>query len=284
MFDCAIVGTGPAGVSAALNLKLHNKNFIWFGTPKLSSKISSAEKIGNYPGLSMITGTELQQAYLQQLQDMDITINDSMVTMISSAGNSFMLLADNVVYKAKTVILATGVVSTRMLPGEADFVGRGLSYCATCDGFLYKSKTIAVLCKSKRFEHEIDYLAELAEKVYLFAEYKNPETKSTNIEIMTDKCTGISGGLKLQSVIMGNDTAIDVDGMFILRDAIAPTTLFPGLQAEKGMIQTDRSMATNIPGCFACGDCTGAPYQYVKAAGEGNIAAHSVIRYLANME
>ena len=284
MFDCAIVGTGPAGLSAALNLKLHNKSFIWFGTPKLSSKISSAEKIGNYPGLSMISGTDLQSAYLKQLDDMDISITDSMVTMISSAGNSFMLLADNVVHKAKTVILATGVVSSRLLPGEADFVGRGLSYCATCDGFLYKDKVIAVLCKSKRFEHEITYLAELASKVYLFAEYKDPAISRANIEIVNSKCGSVSGGLKLQTVTTADGKDIPVDGLFILRDAIAPTTLFPGLQAEKGMIQVDRTMATNVPGCFACGDCTGAPYQYVKAAGEGNIAAHSVIRYLANME
>ncbi len=283
MFDCAIVGTGPAGVSAALNLKLHNKSFIWFGTPKLSSKISSAEKIGNYPGLSLISGTDLQNAYLNQLKDMDIEITDSMVTMISSAGDSFMLLADNVVYKAKSIILATGVVSTRMLPGEADFVGRGLSYCATCDGFLYKGKTIAVLCKSKRFEHEITYLAELAEKVYLFAEYKDAELQDNNIQIMPSKCAGVSGGLKLQTVHSADGTELEVEGLFVLRDAIAPTTLFPGLQAEKGMITVDRSMATNIPGCFACGDCTGAPYQYAKAVGEGNIAAHSVIRYLANM-
>ncbi len=283
MFDCAIVGTGPAGVSAALNLKLHNKSFIWFGTPALSSKISTAEKIGNYPGLSMISGTDLQTAYQKQLADMDITITDSMVTMISSAGNSFMLLADNVVYKAKSVILATGVVSTRMLPGEADFVGRGLSYCATCDGFLYKDKTIAVLCKSKRFEHEITYLAELAEKVYVFAEYKGSNITGNNIQIMTSKCAGVSGGLKLQTVSTADGTELSVDGLFILRDAIAPTTLFPGLLAEKGMILVDRTMATNIPGCFACGDCTGSPYQYAKAVGEGNVAAHSVIRYLANM-
>ena len=284
MFDCAIVGTGPAGLSAALNLKLHNKNFIWFGTPDLSAKISSAEKIGNYPGLSMITGKELQQAYQKQVADMDISITDSMVTMISSAGSSFMLLADNQVYKAKSIILATGVVSTRLLPGEADFVGRGLSYCATCDGFLYKDKTIAVLCKSKRFEHEVKYLADLAAKVYLFAEYKDVQIDAQNIELVNSKCSSVSGGLKLQTVTSADGTEFAVDGLFILRDAIAPTTLFPGLQAEKGMIQVDRNMTTNIPGCFACGDCTGAPYQYVKAAGEGNIAAHSVIRYLANME
>ena len=100
---------------------------------------------------------------------------------------------------------------------------------------------------------------------------------------MTSKCAGVSGGLKLQTVSTADGTELSVDGLFILRDAIAPTTLFPGLLAEKGMILVDRTMATNIPGCFACGDCTGSPYQYAKAVGEGNVAAHSVIRYLANM-
>lgn len=281
MFDCAIVGAGPAGLSAAINLKLHNKTFIWFGNSELSDKVSKAEKIANYPGLPLVTGGELKAAFQDHLHALDLTVTDKMVTMISAAGDTFMLLADNEVFKSRTVILATGVVSAKTIPNEEAFVGRGISYCATCDGFLYKGKTIAVLCKAKRFEHEVAYLAEQAEKVYLFTEYPDPSVAAHNIIPVASRCTGIDGDMKIRTLLLNDGTSLSIDGFFILRDAIAPTTLLPGLSAESGRIQTDRSMSTNIPGCFACGDCTGAPYQYAKAVGEGNVAAHSVISYLA---
>ena len=93
----------------------------------------------------------------------------------------------------------------------------------------------------------------------------------------------MSGSLKVNMLTLSDGTELAVDGLFVLRDAIAPATLLPGLEVCKGQIVADRTMATNIPGCFACGDCTGAPYQYAKAIGEGNVAAHSIIRYLVNM-
>lgn len=282
MYDCAIIGAGPAGLSAALNLQLHNKSFIWFGTVQLSDKIRKAEKIANYPGMPYISGQAFQQALLTQIQQMDIQITDKMVTMVTASGNTFMILADNQVYKAKSVILATGIVSDRSIPGESDFVGKGVSYCATCDGFLYRDKTIAVLSRNKRFEHEVNYLAEIAETVYYFADYQNTQVNKENIILMKEKCTNITGDLKLRSLTLSNNATLDIDGFFILRDAIVPTTLLPGLLTEKQRIYVDRDMATNIPGCFACGDCTGAPYQYAKAVGEGNIAVHSVIKYLAD--
>ena len=167
MYDCAIVGTGPAGLSAALNLKLHNKSIIWFGSKELSNKISNAESIANYPGFPYISGNDLRNAFCDHIEKMNIEITDAMVTMISSAGNIFMLLADNQVYKAKSVILATGVVSTRLLNNEDAFVGRGLSYCATCDGFLYNGKTIAVLCKSKRLNTKF-YILQSWQKKYIY--------------------------------------------------------------------------------------------------------------------
>lgn len=280
MYDCAIIGAGPAGLSAAINLRLHNINYIWFGTPALSDKISSAEKIANYPGLPMVSGKQLQSAFLDHIREMDLSITDKMVTLITAAGDSYMLLADNEVYQAKSIILATGVIRSKLITGEEEFIGRGVSYCATCDGFLYKDKTIAVLCKSKRFEHEAEYLASLAQKMYYLPEYKNPSISGENVFIVKEKCVAINGTMKVDRLTLKDGSSLFVDGFFILRDAITPTTLLPGLVVEKGHISVDRNMSTNLPGCFACGDCTGTPYQYAKAIGEGNIAAHSVIKYL----
>ncbi len=284
MYDCAIVGTGPAGLSAAINLKLHNKSFIWFGSEKLSEKISKAEKIANYPGFPMISGKMLCDYFIEHIRAMDISITDKMVTMIGNAGDGYMLLADNEMFQAKTVILATGVISAKTIPGEQEYVGRGVSYCATCDGFLYKEKTIAVYCASQRFEHEVEYLAQMASKVHLIPGYKDCKITLPNVTIYDSACAEVKGDLKLRSVLLRDGTVLPVDGFFILRDSIAPTTLVPGLEVEKGHIPVDRNMATNLSGCFACGDCTGAPYQYAKAVGEGNIAAHSVIKYLSRTE
>ena len=162
MYDTIIIGTGPAGFSAAMNLKIHNKDFLWFGSKNMSSKVEKAEKIRNYPGLPEITGQELQAHFQHHAETMDIEIQEKMVTMIMKNGDSYMVLADNELYEAKTVLFATGVMAAKTLKGEDSFLGRGISYCATCDGALYKGKRIAVICNDARFEHEVAYLAELA--------------------------------------------------------------------------------------------------------------------------
>ena len=281
MYDCAIIGTGPAGLSAAINLKLHNKRFLWFGSKEMSAKVMLAEKVANYPGFPMITGTELAEKFSGHAEAMGLEIMDKMVSQIMCTRQGFTLLADNDLFEAKNLILAMGVVTTRELPGEKALVGRGVSYCATCDGFLYRGKTIGILCADKRFAHEIRYLAGLAGKVYLFPAYKDCTVAGENVQVMQEKIASVNGEKKLTSVTLKDGTELPLDGLFCMRSAIAPTTLMPGLNVEKGLIPVDRTMETNIPGCFACGDCTGAPYQFAKAVGEGNVAAHSVIRRLA---
>ena len=158
--------------------------------------------------------------------------------------------------------------------------GKKHSYCATCDGFLYKGKTIAVFCGSKAFEHEVTYLAELAEKVYLFTPYPC-ELSRENIVTNPGKLKAIRGEKKADGVELLDGTALDVDGVFVIRPAVAPANLLKGLELNGADIAVDRNMATNKPGCFAAGDCTGRPYQLTKAVGEGNVAANSIVAYLA---
>ncbi len=281
MYDVAIIGAGPAGLSAALNLKLHNKEIIWFGSPALSEKVGKSEKIANYPGLSIISGQELNQHFAAQMEEMALTLTDKMVTNIAQTRKGFMILGDNDVYEAKTVLLATGAAAAKGIEGEEDFLGRGVSYCATCDGFLYKGKTLAVFCQTERFEHEVAYLAELAEKIYLYAPYKGCSIDLPNVEILTSGMAKVTGGFKATGLVLRDGTELAVDGIFFLRSAVAPTTLFKGLEMEGPHIKVDRQMATNKKGCFAAGDCTGTPYQIAKAVGEGNIAAHAIIKYLS---
>ncbi|MCD8230569.1 MAG: NAD(P)/FAD-dependent oxidoreductase [Clostridiales bacterium] len=281
MYDTAIIGSGPAGLSAALNLKLHNKDIIWFGSAQLSDKVEKSEKIANYPGLGMISGTELNHRFAEQMAQMDLTLTDRMVTMILPMEESFQLLAENEIYEARTLLLAIGAVTAKGFPGEQEFLGRGVSYCATCDGFLYKGKTIAVYCQDRRYEHEVEYLAELAEKVYLYMPYKDSELNLPNVERLQMPIKEVRGGMKVTELQLTDGTTVSIDGLFCLRNAVAPGTLLPGLSMDGPHITVNRQMETNLPGCFAAGDCTGRPYQIAKAVGEGNVAAHSILAYLS---
>ncbi len=284
VYDAAIIGTGPAGLSAALNLKIHQKNFVWFGSKSLSDKVRKAERVDNYPGLPGVTGEEMAAIFAKQIADMGLEIQEGMINSVMDMGDHYALLAASDFYEAKTLILAMGVAPTGVLPGEMERLGRGVSYCATCDGNLYRGKTIAVVCNNKRFEHEVKYLADLAAKVYFFPYYKDSAAMPEHVEKVVAKIGQIGGEGRVEKLVLGDGRELAVDGIFCLRDAISLATLLPGLAAEGGHIAVDRTMATNLPGCFAAGDCTGRPYQYAKAVGEGNAAAHSVIEYLAEKE
>lgn len=284
IYDVAIIGTGPAGISAALNLKIHEKNFVWFGSRNLSEKVTKAEQIANYPGFTNVTGKELNNAFQKQIQEMKIDITEQMVNSIMSFGKHYAIMAGNEYYEAKTIILTTGITNIGTLPQEQELVGKGISYCATCDGALYKGKNIAVICNNVRFEHEVEYLANLAAKVYYFPQYRNVGIQLDNVEMMKERVKGFIKDTRLAGIELVSGEVLNVDGVFCLRDSVALATLLPKLITENGHIVVDRSMATNLKGVYAAGDCTGRPYQYTKAVGEGNVAAHSVIEFLADIE
>ena len=282
MYDCIIIGSSVAGISAAINLKIRKKDFLIIGNKDFSAKVQKAESIQNYVGMPDISGCELSGALEEHLTKMDIEITEGRVNSIMSMGDYFMLSAGSDIYEAKSIILATGVEFSKKIEGEDEFLGRGVSYCATCDGMFYRGKTIAVVGSSKEAEKELTYLAELAQAVKYFPLYKVEDGAITqeNITVITDRPVKLTGEERVSAIVdrAGNEHA--VDGVFFLKDALAPSTLLNGLEDDGMHIVVDRQMRTNIPGCFACGDCTGRPYQYMKAAGEGNIAAHSVVEYL----
>lgn len=283
MYDCIIIGTGPAGLSAALNLKTYKKSFVWFGSKSLSDKVRKAEKITNYPGFPELTGQELFAHFEDHIQSAGLEITEKTVTNVMSAGNYYMVLADNEIYETKTLILAMGVMTAKLLKGEDELLGRGVSYCATCDGMFYKDKEIAVLCNDPKYEHEVEYLADLAAKVTYFPLFSDSQVKKENVTISKDFPVEVNGIDRVTGLTLKSGEILSVDGVFCLRNAIALSKLIPELEIENGHIVVGRAQKTNLPGCFAAGDCTGRPYQYTKAVGEGNVAAHSCISYLAEI-
>jgi len=283
-YDVAIIGTGPAGLSAAINLKLHNKEIIWFGAEDMSMKVQKSERIANYPGVAMVSGAELNEKFKVQVKELGLEITDQMVTNITATRRGFMVLGGNEIYDAKSILLATGTSVAKAMDGENELLGKGVSYCATCDGFLYKGKTIAVVCGAKRYEHEVEYLANLAKKVYLVASYQDCGIALPNVERVSSPVKSICGEERVSGVVLRDGSVIELDGVFILRTSVAPATLLKGLEMDGPHIAVNRQMATNKPGVFAAGDCTGTPYQLTKAVGEGNVAAHAILDYLSEKE
>lgn len=278
-YDIAIIGSGPAGLSAALNAKIRNKEFIIFGNKNLTTKLVKAPKINNYLGFFGVSGEEVKERFQEHLKVMDIEITEERINSIYAMGEYFALMANEKNFEAKTVILATGIEYTKPIKGEEEFLGKGVGYCATCDAPLYKGKTVVIIGHNKEAEDETNYVSEIAGKIYYVPMYKGNYDLNDNVTLIEDKPEEVIGELKVKKLLLKN-TEIETDAIFILKDSISPGQLVPGLKIEDDHIAVDRLMKTNIKGCFAAGDCVGKPYQYIKSAGEGNIASLSAVKYL----
>lgn len=280
-YDVAVIGTGPGGISAAITLRIRNKSVLFLGNPHFSDKLSRAHEIHNYPGLPAVSGKELAERFEAHLKSLDISITDEQVTAVYAMDQYFAIQTKSSrMYEADSVILATGVSAAKPYPGEEKYLGRGVSYCATCDAPLYRDKTVAVIGSCREDEKEADFLSEIAGKVYYIPLYDEKPEFQHDVTVCRHMPVSISGSLKADKLVL-DDRTLEVDGIFILRDSIRPQNLVPGLKLEEGHVVVDRKMQTNLAGCFACGDITGTPYQYIKAAGEGNVAALSAVSYLA---
>ena len=277
-YDAAIIGTGPGGVSAAITLKIRNKNVILLGSGALSAKMTRAEKILNYPGLPGISGQELAERMRAHLDSLDIRVTEERIGTVYAMGSYFALQGKDMI-EATTVILATGVFQGKTLPGEDALVGRGVSYCATCDAALYRGREVAVVGYSPSQEEEADFLSEVAARVDYFPMYKQAPALRESVNVRNETVTGIERR-DGRVLIKTNAGEYAYDGSFVLRDAVGPDRLVPGLEMDGSHVKVSPDMATNLPGLFACGDVTGRPYQYIRAAGQGNVAALSAVKYL----
>ena len=282
-YDIAIIGSGIAGMSAALNAKIRKKDFIFFGSKDMSNKLIKAHKINNYPGFFNKSGAEIKDEFQKHMDYMDIKITEDNVLNIYSMGDYFIIMSKKGQYEATSVIIATGVNFGKVLKGEKEFLGRGVGYCATCDAALYKDKVVTIISYSKEEENEANFLASIASKVYYVPMYKKDIDVDKSIEIVNDIPVEIKGNDFANELIL-KKSKIETDGIFILKESSDPGQLVPGLEIENNHIKVNRLMETNIRGCFAAGDIVGAPYQYVKAAGEGNIAALSAVSYVDNIK
>ena len=279
-YDMIILGSGPAGLSAAVTAIIRKKNILVLGEKDLSMKLVKAHTINNYLGMPHISGKELAERIGSHIKQLGIEITNSKAARIYNMGDKFAVQSGQDMYQGLTVILATGMITTDPFPGEEEFLGKGVSYCATCDAALYPGKTAIVIGYSKKEEEEAEFLAEYAKKVYYIPMYEDADPDTDKVEIINEKPEAVIGDGSV-TALKTDKREIETDGVFVLREGIAPDYLLPGLEMDGVHVKVDRKMNTSIPGVFACGDIVGLPYQYIKSAGEGNIAALSAVSYLA---
>ena len=328
IYDIAIIGTGPAGVSAAITATIRNKKIILFGSRELSDKIRKAHLIQNYPGLPECSGEDLSNAFAAHLEKMGIEITEEKINAVYPMGETFALQTmKNEMYQARSVILASGMVQGKLLPGEEELVGRGVSYCATCDAPLYRGRSVAVIGYSPEAEEEVNFLSEVASEVLYFPVYRDKPKVAESVKVLRQipqailnkeaaeeafslaqadpaksSAKDLASGEALSAAgealsVAGEALSVDAlqpgqlavqtaegvypaDGIFVLRSSVPAKQLIPGIEMDGEHVKVNLQMETSVPGCFACGDITGKPYQYVKAAGQGNVAALSAVSYL----
>jgi thioredoxin reductase (NADPH) len=280
-YELAIVGCGPAGMAAALNAKIRKRDFILLGSEFCSPKLSKAPQIDNWLGFPEIGGEDLRQKFLNRLKNKEIPIIPFKVTNIYP-GPPFTIIGKEHSLEADALILATGVSVSKLFPGEAELLGLGVGYCATCDGPLYKNKKVAIISYNHEGEDEANFMAGICDKVYYIPYYNDLLRIDPRIEVKKSKVTRILGEQGVEKLELSEEQ-ISVDGVFIVRENLPAEQLITGLEMEEGTIKVNHKLETSIPGLFAAGDCTGQPYQLIKAAGEGGTAALHAVKYLDSL-
>ena len=268
--DIIIIGAGPAGLSAAVNAVTRGKSVRIFSNRE--NYLSKAERVDNHLGFYHASGKELMDKFKEHAEAMDIKIEEGKAVNILPLGESFMVNINGEILESKKVILAMGISKIKELPGEGRLLGSGVSYCATCDGMLYRGKNALVWDQSNDAWEEANFLQSIGVNVSFISQKPKNENLSNDIRFIKGTITEIIGENTVEAVNTGSET-IKTDAVFMLRDAVAPAALIDGLELEGSFINTSKHMETNIPGLYAAGDITGKPLQLSKAISEGLIAA-----------
>ena len=300
MPDLAIIGTGIAGASASIYAKRAGLEFFLFDPQGVGGQLLFMEAVDNYPGLEVgVRGADLAQKLHETLEVLGIETTKERIINISMLKNGVQLDSDNANYKVKSVIIATGAAFKKLdVEGEESFLGRGVSYCAICDGFFFRQKDVAVVGGGNTAVEEALYLSNICEKVYLIhrgkrlrsIEYlqKKLSTKK-NVEILFNTEVRKVQGTELMEHITIKNTheqkisTLDVQGIFISIGVKPSTEILKDVISldNHGFILTNEEMQTSSDRIWACGDCRRRPLrQLITAASEGAIAALNVYRYI----
>jgi thioredoxin reductase (NADPH) len=303
-YDVAIIGAGPAGLSAAIYAARGGLKTVVFENALVGGQIVVTQDVENYPGFEeTVSGFEIADKMHKQAQKFDAEFKTEEVKAIALEGCCKIIETNNATYRAKAIIIATGAhPRTLQVPGEERLTGRGVSYCATCDGALYRDKTVAVIGGGDSAVEEALFLTRFAKKVYIvhrrdeLRAVKIAQTRAFNnpkIEIIWDSVVQeVNGDTMVESVTLFNrktqkSSRLGVDGVFIYVGIIPNNKLIESRVEcdEQGFILTDETCHTNIPGIYAAGDIIQKVLrQVVTAVSDGAIAAFSAEKWIVENE
>ncbi|MDO8468145.1 MAG: FAD-dependent oxidoreductase [Candidatus Peribacter sp.] len=302
MFDTAIIGLGAAGYTAAIYSARYKLTTLLVGEEEGGMGITAAE-VGNWPGDIEVTGPELMERMKKHAASFtEVTLRQTRVSKVEKTKAGFRLtFADGKTEEARTVIFATGSNKRHLdVPGEKEFAGKGVSYCATCDAFFFKGKTVAVVGGGDSAVEGAAIVAQVARRVYLIHRRKEYRAEpywvqklreKNNVTLVLERqIKEIKGDQKVTELVLdkpfeGSDK-IAVDGVFVEIGALPAVALAQTLGCaldERGYLKVDASMQTSVPGAFAAGDVSGGSNhfaQFVTAAGEGAVAVSGVFGFL----
>lgn len=277
MDDILIIGGGPAGLSAAINTIARGGRCTVVSNPVEENPLWPARQVDNYPGMAGSTGAEILEKMHREAEEAGVTFVTGRCTAILPFGDTFAATVGEQMLTARRLILAIGAGAGVTMPGETEFLGRGVSYCATCDGRLYRGRRVLVTGNAGDLAEEAAFLQSVGAQVTVVTrrpvkglDAAIPALQAKDISLWQEEG-------KLLGLTADGDN-LPADGVFVLRQVTVPTALLPGLETDGRFITVDRQMRTNIPGCYAVGDCTGFPLQIAKAVGEGLVAAQYAMK------
>lgn len=294
MKDLIIIGAGPGGVTAAIYAKRSNLDLLVFEKNCVGGNVVNAFEIENYPGVGKIVGADLSINFLNELDALGIEVNYEEIKEVKKIDDRFKVVTtDDIEYEAKKVLLALGTKARKLnLKNEDALLGRGVSFCATCDGAFYKNKTVLVVGGGNSALTEAMYLSNIASKVYVITRHELKGTKKEidelkgkkNVEVIEFKQIKelISENKHLKSVILFDtntkeEMKLDVDCVFVYIGQIPQTGFLSnlGILNERGFINVDKHFETSVKGLFAIGDCIDKEVrQIATAVGDAATAIH----------
>ncbi len=300
IYDIAIIGAGPAGLSSAIYAQRAGFNSIVFESNVHGGQIINTPEVENYPAIRTISGVEYAMNIYEQAVTFGATVEYKAVTSVDFSSEIKKVFCGGEMYEAKTVIIATGVVRRELsVPGEKEMIGKGVSYCATCDGAFFKDMPAVVVGGGNTALEDAVYLSSMSSKVYIvhrrdeFRAVKHEVDKvlkNPKIELVLDSVvTKISGDKKLENITVKNvktnvETQIETSCVFIAVGLIAQNDMFKDIidLTPDGYVNSGEDCKTNIPGVFTAGDTRNKTLrQLVTATSDGAIAATAACDYIS---
>lgn len=300
MYDVVIIGAGPAGLTAAIYIRRAAKKVLVLEAKVYGGQIVNTLDIENYPAEEHISGYDFATKLYNQAKNLGAEIVFEKVISIETNGKQKKVITTDNVYEAGSVIIATGSENKKLgLPNEDQLIGKGISYCATCDGAFYKNKKVAVVGGGNTALEDALYLADVAEKVYLIhrrSEFRGEDSTVSRLKgkeniqfVLNSNVTKLNAGNKLESIEVastdGKVRTIEIDGLFVAIGRIPESKAFANLIKldDAGYIEADEKCHTNVDGIFVAGDSrTKDVRQLVTAVSDGAIAATEAVKYIGN--